>query len=70
VDKTTSIRNSGKTESRSYNFLTNKMKITTGNYASDEKKKVRWKTYKVKKLKTLGTFKEPFSWEIEYDYYV
>jgi len=70
VDKNESMRNSGDTESRSYNFLTNKVKITTGNFTTDEKEKVKWKTYKLKKLKTLDTFKEPFSWEIESDYYL
>jgi hypothetical protein len=70
ADKTESMRNSGSTETRSYNFLTNKVKITIGNFATDDKKRVRWKTYKLKKLKTLDTFKEPFSWEIESDYYI
>jgi hypothetical protein len=69
ADKTDSMRNSGEMESRSYNFLTSKLKVSTGNFSSD-RQKVRWKTYRLKKLKTLDTFKAPFSWKIESDYYL
>jgi hypothetical protein len=69
ADKTDSMRNSGEMESRSYNFLTSKLKVSTGNFSSD-REKVRWKTYRLKKLKTLDTFKAPFSWKIESDYYL
>jgi len=69
ADKTDSMRNSGEMESRSYNFLTSKLKVSTGKLSSD-RKKVRWRTYRPKKLKTLDTFKAPFSWKIESDYYL
>lgn len=69
IEKTEWIRNSGETETRSYNFLTNKVKIMTGDIQSEEKK-IEWKNFRVIKLKTLDTFKAPFTWEIEYDYYV
>ena len=69
ADKTDSMRNSGEMESRSYNFLTSKLRVSTGNFSSD-RQKVRWKTYKLKRLKTLDTFKAPFSWKIEPDYYL
>jgi hypothetical protein len=69
ADKTDSMRNSGEMESRSYNFLTSRLKVSTGSFSSD-REKVRWKTYKLKKLKTLDTFKAPFSWKIESDYYL
>jgi hypothetical protein len=69
ADKTDSMRNSGEMESRSYNFLTSRLKLSTGKFSSD-REKVRWKTYKLKKLKTLDTFKAPFSWKIESDYYL
>lgn len=69
ADKTDSMRNSGEMESRSYNFLTGKLKVSTGNFSSD-REKVRWKTYRLKKLKTLDTFKAPFSWKLERDYYL
>ena len=69
ADKTDSMRNSGEMESRSYNFLTSKLKVSTGSFSSD-RQKVRWKTYKLKKLKTLNTFKAPFSWKIGPDYYL
>lgn len=70
ADKTESMRNTGETETRSYNFLTNRMSITTGNFAGKAKSKTRWKTLKVKEPKTFRTFKEPFSWEIEPDYFL
>jgi len=56
-------------ESYSYNFLTGKRKYTKG---SDENsiEKTYWKTLKIGKLKTLKTFKEPFSWEVEEDVYL
>ncbi|MEK6336137.1 MAG: hypothetical protein AABM67_14495 [Acidobacteriota bacterium] len=69
ADKTDSMRNSGEMKSRSYNFLTSRLKVTTGNFSSDLEK-VRWRTYRLKKLKTLDTFKAPFSWKIEADYYL
>jgi hypothetical protein len=70
ADKTESMRNTGETETRSYNFLTNRMSVTTGNFAGKAKPKTRWKTFKVKETKTFRTFKEPFSWEIEPDYFI
>ncbi len=71
ADKKEFMRNSGEMEARSYNFLTNKMSVTTGNEFDDkEKKKVKWKTYKIDKLKTFRTFVKPFDWEIERDYFL
>ena len=70
ADKTESMRNSGETETRSYNFLTNKMSVTTGNFSKAAKAKTKWKTYKIAKLKTLRTFLKPFDWEIEKDYFL
>lgn len=67
ADKIDSMRNSGEMESRSYNFLTSRLKVSTGKFSSD-RGKVRWRTYRLKKLKTLDTFKAPFSWKIERDY--
>jgi len=69
ADKTDSMRNSGEMESRSYNFLTSRLKVSTGKFSSD-REKVRWRTYRLRKLKTLDTFKAPFSWKIEADYYL
>jgi len=70
ADKTESERNTGETETRSYNFLTKKVRVETGNFSSDKKGKVKWKAYRLEKLKTFDTFKAPFSWEIEPDYYL
>ena len=70
ADKTESARNTGETETRSYNFLTGKVRVETGNFGKNTKNKVKWKTYKLEKLKTFDTFKAPFEWEIEPDYYI
>jgi hypothetical protein len=70
ADKTESMRNTGEMETRSYNFLTKKVRIETGNFSSDKKGKVRWKAFKLEKLKTFDTFKAPFDWEIEPDFQI
>lgn len=62
-------RNTGEMENRSYNFLTKKVKIEVGNVSS-EKTKVKWRNFKIAKPKTLKTFIEPFTWEVENDYYL
>lgn len=68
ADKKEFMRNSGELEIRSYNFLTNRMSITTGNEFDEKvKKRVEWKTYKVGKLKTFRTLTKPYDWEIEPD---
>lgn len=70
ADKTESARNTGEMETRSYNFLTKKVRVETANFSSDKKGKVLWKTFKLDKLKTFDAFKAPFRWEIEPDYYL
>ncbi len=70
ADKTGSMRNTGETETRSYNFLTNKMSVTAKNFSDDAKVKTKRKTYRVGKLKTFRTFAKPFDWEIEKDYFL
>lgn len=60
-------RGSGETESRSYNFSTKKVKISTGNISSDKEKTIL-RPFKYDKLKTLKTFNQPFTWEIEKDF--
>jgi hypothetical protein len=62
-------RGSGETEDRSYNFLTKKVKVATGTIESDKQKIVR-RTIDLKELKTIKTFKQPFTWEVEKDYYL
>lgn len=68
ADKTDVQRNTGEMESRSYNFVTGKVKLTKGNTAND-KQKVTWKNYK-KPLQTFDTLPAPFKWEIEKDYFL
>jgi hypothetical protein len=62
-------RNTGESENRSYNFLTKKLKIEIGNISS-ESSKIKWRNFKTPKLKTLKTFIQPFTWEVEKDYYL
>lgn len=59
-------RATGEFGERSFNFLTKKLKVTEGHIDSD-KKKVVWRDLDIKELKTLKTFKKPYSWEVEKD---
>ncbi len=70
ADKTETQRNTGELESRSYNFVTGKVQITTGNISGKPKDKIRLKTYRSKLLKTFETFNKPFEWEVEKDYFL
>lgn len=70
ADKTESMRNTGEMETRSYNFLTRKVRIENANFSSDKKGKIKWRAFKVEKLKTFDTYKAPFEWEIEPDFYL
>ena len=54
----------GDFEETSYNFLTKKAKITTGNI-DVEQRNIVWKTIVLNELKTLKTFEHPFYCEIE-----
>lgn len=53
-------------EDYSYNFLTRKRILTKGNDNNGTKKSTS-KTLSLSTLKTLKTFKEPFTWEVEKD---
>jgi hypothetical protein len=69
ADYNSTNRASGETENRSYNFLTKKVRTSKGNI-STKKQKTEWRTFQPDKLKTLNTFTQPFTWEIENDYYL
>ena len=56
-------------EDYSYNFLTKKRILTKGNENKGTKKTFS-KTLNISTLKTLKTFLEPFSWEVEKDIYL
>jgi len=62
-------RATGEFGERSFNFLTKKLKVTEGHIDSD-RKKVVWRDLDIKELKTLKTFKRPFTWEIEKNSYI
>lgn len=67
------MRNSGDGEERSYNFLTRKIKVVTGNMMeyNPKKMKTRWRTLSAKvKAPTLRTVGKSGSWEIERDYFL
>lgn len=57
-------------EEYSYNFLTKKRSLKKGNENEGKKDKTIWKTFDIKELKTLQSFKEPFRWEVESDVYL
>jgi len=69
ADKSSFHRATHDFEHYSYNFLTKKRALTKGN---DEKgtKKTTWKSLNISELKTLNTFNEPFTWEVETDIYL
>jgi hypothetical protein len=62
-------RGSGATEDRSYNFLIKKVKVATGTIQSD-KQNIIWRKLRLAVLKTFKTFSQPFTWEVEKDYYL
>ena len=70
ADKNDVQRNSGETESRSYNFSTGKIQIRTGNISGKPKDKVQSRTIRLKERKTLANFGKPFEWEVEKDYFL
>lgn len=66
------MRNSGNEEACSYNFLTKKMKITTGANMFDEKIKGRetWETFELPELRTLEKMQPPGTWEVKKGHYL
>ena len=56
-------------EEYSYNFLTKKRSLKTGNDKHGGTK-TTWKSLNLATLKTLGTLKEPFTWEVERNIYL
>jgi hypothetical protein len=58
-------RGSGETTDYSINFLTKKMSITKGNISEDKPLSIKYKTFKIKKLKTIESLKKPFESEFE-----
>jgi hypothetical protein len=56
-------------EDYSYNFLTGKRTLTKGNDNKGTKKSSS-KTITISTLKTLKSFSEPFTWEVEKDIYL
>ncbi|MEO6836778.1 MAG: hypothetical protein ABI185_00215 [Ginsengibacter sp.] len=69
ADYNSTMRNTGETEDRSYNFLTKKVRVITGNIENN-KRKTKWKPVDAKKLKTFKTFTQPFTWEVEKDFFI
>lgn len=62
-------RASHNAEAYSYNFLTRKRLLTKEN-GETGKKTSEWKPLPLRALKTLKSFREPYSWEVEKDVYL
>lgn len=61
----------GEMEIWSYNFLTSRMKLTTGNMFDETvKERIRWRNLRVRTLRTFKTLPTPFDWEILKDIYL
>lgn len=69
ADYNSTNRGSGEMEDRSYNFISKKVKTSTGNISTD-KQKTEWRKFQIEKLKTFKTFIQPFTWEVEQDCYL
>lgn len=67
VDKTTTIRNTGDIEMRSYNLSTGQMTIELGHIDDDGKGEITRKPIRIRPLPTLRNVKPMFTWEIEED---
>ncbi len=52
-------------ENYSFNFLTKKRSLDTGNEDKGTKNKTQWKPINIPQLKTLKTFRQPMTWEVE-----
>ncbi|WP_153798976.1 hypothetical protein [Foetidibacter luteolus] len=64
ADKFSFHRSTHEYEDYSYNFLTGKRRLEKGN-DNNESKRIWWKTMKGLQPKTLKSFTEPFTWEVE-----
>ncbi len=62
-------RGTGEWEKRSYNFLTNQCKESSGDLENDRLKK-RTRSFRSSSLKTWKTFEKPFTWEVESGYFL
>lgn len=49
----------------SLNFSTRKMSVSASNYQNDDPPKVEWRTFTLKKLKSIRDLKKPFQWEFQ-----
>ena len=57
-------------EESSYNFLTGKWSLKTGNDDSEKTPKTEWHKLAPLEIKTLKTFQKPFTWEVTKDVYL
>ncbi len=69
ADKTEIERNSGKKTDFSYNFLTGKEQIVTGNIES-KKSTSKWQILRTKGLRHLEDFKQLYEWQVGPDEYL
>jgi len=64
-DSNEAHRASGKITDYSINFLTKKIKITKGNFSSDDPESVEWKKFRLEQLMTIKSIDKPFELEFE-----
>ncbi len=68
VDRTDYHASTGEFESRSVDFLSGRMKITTGNLFDDhDNDHVTWRRLPKRAVKTLRALKAPFNWKLDKD---
>ncbi|MCX6258304.1 MAG: hypothetical protein NTW49_10485 [Bacteroidia bacterium] len=60
-------RVNAETETRNYYFTNKNVRITTKSSNAEDKPRVEWENYKLKKLQTLRTFIRPFTWRVSED---
>lgn len=62
-------RATGETETRSYNFMTSRVKTTVGNMSVDTKT-ITWRKLPMTELKNIWTIKAPFNYEVEKGFFL
>ena len=62
-------RATGETETRSYNFMTSRVKTTVGNMSVDTKT-TTWRKLPMTELKNIWTIKAPFNYEVEKGFFL
>lgn len=70
LDKSESMRNAGEVTTRSFNFITRKLKTSFSDYEGKITQMTKWTNIQTSKLKTFKTYKAPYTWKIDKDDYL